>query len=300
MADTLFNLLWMARYGSPAVKAAALADATVYLQSLSPHDAGNQLMYQGANGSGVLHLLSLFSSCEQAASLLSLVIERGRESCGTTALMSLLDAGGRTALHSFAVCCSDLFLTKVVLRENPPSLAVLDNDGQTPLHDAEHFHGSTSENAVFLRAPSAAFNASDYATLEILCGGSSPYLAREIRRQALALRAAVAISLKRSVAAPSALISRESGVALSILGRVRDADGAGHLLRYVLDFVGPQAAPYDSGWMEREYQAQAATIREQAATVRELAAANKELAAANRELAAKNRELVATISKHTE
>ena len=319
---SLFLILYSARDVSQAEKAAALTDATVGLQSLSPPAAGRQLMCQGFDGRGVLHLLALwFSACEQAAPFLSLIIERGRESCGTNALMSLAPINRFTPLHCFARNCSDLSLTKMVLREHPPSLNVLNNDGRTPLRIAENRYGSSTERAVFFRAASAAYNTSNLAAFEALCGGPSPYLAREILRQEIALRAAVAICLKRSEAAPSALISRESGVALSILGRVRDADGAGHLLRYVLDFVGTRAAPYDSGWMEREYLAQAATIREQAATIKEQAAANKEqaatinelevaireLATANRELAVANKEQAtsiseqaATISKHTE
>jgi hypothetical protein len=243
---TLWNLLWTATDGSPAEKAAALAAAIARLQSLSSPNAGDQLTYRGNFGQGVLHLLAWrFSECEQAASFLSLVIERGRASCGTTTLMSRTTIEGSTPLHHFAYYCSDLFLTKVVLRENPPSLAVLDNDGQTPLHDAEHFHGSTSENAVFLRAATAAFNASNLVALQTLCDGSSPYLSREIHRQAIALRAAVAICLNRQEVAPSAVSSVKAGIALSLLGHARDFGRVGNssdVLRVILEFVGPRAA----------------------------------------------------------
>ena len=71
-----------------------------------------------------------------------------------------------------------------------------------------------------------------------LCG-SSPYLSREIHRQTIALRAAVAISLNRQEAAPSALDSVEAEVALSLLGRRRDFGRMGdssELLRVVLEF----------------------------------------------------------------
>ena len=261
---------------------------------------------------GVLHLLALFSACVQDASFLSLIIERGRESCGTTALMSLTTIGGETPLQYFAFNCSDLSLTKMVLREHPPSLTVLTNNGRTPLRCAEFGHGSTSDVAVFFRATSAAFNTSNLVALQALCGNSSPYLARELGRQTTALRSAVAISLKRPEAVPSALISRESGVALAILGRVRAADGAGHLLRCIFDFVGPYADPFDPGWMMKELmegrrggswrrgrvaEELAAANKEQAATIKEQAAAIRELATTNKELVAVNKELVATISK---
>ena len=237
--STLHKLLFYARGGFPAVKAAALVAATAHLQSLSSHDAGNQLTYCGW---GVLRLLAWrFSACEQAASFLSLIIERGRESGGTTALMSLTN-GGWTPLHSFAYFCSDLSLAKVVLREHPPSLAVLTNRGRTPLRLAEISHGSTSENAVFFRAASAAFNASNLVALAALCGGSSPYLSHAIHRQAIALRAAVVISLNRQEETPSAVSSIEAGVALSLLGHLRDFGRMGDssdLLRVVLEFLGP-------------------------------------------------------------
>jgi len=244
MADsTLYSIFWTARYGSPAEKAAALAAATVYLLSLSPHDACNQLTYRGRNSRRVLHLIAVwFSECEQIASLLSLVIERGRESCGTPVLMSLRTNYGDTPLHSFAGNCSDLSLTKVVLREFLPSLTVLTNNGWTPLHYAELVHGSTSERVFFFRAASAAFNASKLVVLQTLCDGSSPYLSREIHRQTIALRAAVAICLNRQEEAPSAVSSVEAEVALSLLGRLRDFGRVGDssdLLRVVLEFLGP-------------------------------------------------------------
>ena len=240
--STLFNILYSARHGSPAERAAALVTATAYLQSLFSPDTGRQLTYQGGLGRGVLHLLALFFlASEQATPFLLLVIERSRESCGTVVLMSLLTNGRLTPLHYFASTYSDLSLTKVVLREHPSSLTVLDNDGDTPLHYAESYHGSNSERAVFFRAATAAYNASNYVALVALCDGSSPYLAREIRRQAIALRAAVAISLNRQEAAPSALSSAEAGGALSLLGRLRDFGRVGNssdLLRIVLEFVG--------------------------------------------------------------
>ena len=82
-----------------------------------------------------------------------------------------------------------------------------------------------------------------------LCGGSSPYLAREIRRQATALRASVAICLNRQEEAPSALSSVEASVALSLLERVRDFARVGNssdLLRRVLEYVGPYASSSDA------------------------------------------------------
>jgi len=238
---TLWNLLWTARDGSPAEKAAALAAAIARLQSLSSPNAGDQLTYRGNFGQGVLHLLAWrFSECEQAASFLSLVIERGRASCGTTNLMSRTTIEGSTPLHHFAYYCSDLFLTKVVLREFPPSLttlATLANYGDTPLRYAE-YHGRNSEVAVFFRAASAAFNTSNFTTLVTLCDGSSPYL----RWHKNSLRAAVAISLNRQEAAPSALDSVEASDVLSLLERLRDFGRVGDssdLLRVVLSFVGP-------------------------------------------------------------
>ena len=248
---TLLNLLYSARFSTPAEQATALADAIAHLLSLPSPVAGRQLTYRGGfYREGVLHLFAFwFSECEQAAPFLSLVLERGRESCGTTALMSLITIGGSTPLHFFARC-SDLSLTKMVIREHPPSLAVLDYNGRTPLHYAELFcfNGSTSEHAVFLRAASAAYNASNLVALVSLCGGSSPYLSREIHRQTIALRAAVAISLNRQEEAPSALSSGQAGVALSLLGRLRDFGRVGDssdLLRVVLSFVGPYASSSD-------------------------------------------------------
>ena len=243
--STIFIILVSAMNGSRAAKAAALAAATAHLLSLSLHDTGNQLMYQDEAGYGVLHLLAWwFSACEQAASFLSLVIERGRESCGTTDLMSLTtNANRRTPLHCFAYSCSDLSLTKMVLREHPPSLVALNNGGWTPLGFAKLNHGSTSEFAVFFRTTTTAYNTSNLVTLEALCG-SSPYLSREIRRQTIALRAAVAICLNRQEATPSGLSSVEAGVALSLLERVRDFGRVGNssdVLRRVLEYVGPQA-----------------------------------------------------------
>jgi len=75
----------------------------------------------------------------------------------------------------------------------PSPLVVLTNGGSTPLHIAELNYGSSSEITVFFRAATAAFNASNFVALEVLCSGSSPYLARELRKQAISLRAAVAI-----------------------------------------------------------------------------------------------------------
>ena len=249
MSDsTLYNTLFSAMYFTSVEFATALVSAIAHLRSLSPHNAGRQLMYQGGLGMGVLHLLALFSACVQDASFLSLIIERGRESCGTTALMSLLDLDGETPLHYFASCCSDLSLTKMVLREHPPSLTVLTNTGWTPLRFADSSQGSTSEVADFFRAATAAFNTSNLVALEALCD-SSPYLSREIRRQAITLRAAVAICLNRQEEAPSAVSSVEAGVALSLLGRVRDFGRVGNssdLLRVVLEFVGPYASMIDA------------------------------------------------------
>jgi len=180
--------------------------------------------------------------------LLSLVIERGRESCGTTALMNLRTIYCATPLHYFAYYYSDLSLTKVVLREHPPSLAVLTNGGRTPLHSAESNDGYP-ENAVFFCAASALFNASNFVALQALCGGSSPYLSREFRRHATALRAAVAICLNRQEEAPSAVSSVEASVALSLLERVRNFGRVGtssDLLRVVFEYVGPFAISSDA------------------------------------------------------
>jgi hypothetical protein len=43
---------------------------------------------------------------------------------------------------------------------------------------AELNYVSSSEITVLIRAATAAFNASNFVALEVLCGGSSPYLAR--------------------------------------------------------------------------------------------------------------------------
>ena len=123
------------------------------------------------------------------------------------------------------------------------------SNGDTPLRPAERYHSSTSENVVFFRAASAAFDASNIVALVALCGGSSPHLARGIRRQATALRAAVAICLNRQEEAPSAVSSVEAGVALSLLERLRDFGRVGDssdLLRVVLEFVGPNASSSDA------------------------------------------------------
>ena len=120
--------------------------------------------------------------------------------------------------------------------------AYLCSNGNTPLRLAERYHSSTSENAVFFRAASAAFNASNLVALQTLCGGSSPYLARGIHRQATALRVTVAIYLNRQEGAPSALDSVQAGVALSLLGRARDFGRVGNssdVLRVILEYVGP-------------------------------------------------------------
>ena len=52
--------------------------------------------------------------------------------------------------------------------------AYLCSNGDTPLRLAERYHSSTSENAVFFRAASAAFNAYNLVALVVLCDGSSP------------------------------------------------------------------------------------------------------------------------------
>jgi len=253
--STLFNILYSARWDTLAERATALVTAIAHLQSLSSHDAVSQLMYRGEDGWGALHWLGWrFSECVQATSFLSLVIERGRESCGTTALTSLRTNYGETPLHRFAANCSDLSLTKMVVREFPPSLAVLANNGETPLHYvcnyAENQHGSIAERVVFFRAATAAYNASNYVALETLCDGSSPYLARELSKQAIDLRVAVNICLKRQEEAPSDLISPETGIALALLGLVRDFGRDRHssdLLRRVLEYVGPYASSSDAG-----------------------------------------------------
>ena len=241
--STLLSILWTARRGSQATRATALLAATVYLRSLPSPDTGSQLTYREEYGRGLLYLLAYeFSECEQAAAFLSLVIERSRKSCGTTALISHTTALGRTPLHDFAANCSNLSLAKTVLREHPPSLTLLTSYGRTPLNLAELFRGSTSEITVFLRTASAAYDASNPVALVALCDGSSPYLARAIHRQTIALRSAVAICLNRQEEAPSALFSAGAGVALSLLERLRDFGRVGNssdLLRVVLEFVGP-------------------------------------------------------------
>ena len=248
-SSALFKIVLEASWKGDEEQDAALADATVYLQSLSSSDTSTQLTYRGGWDRGVLHLLALcFPPYEQAASFLSLVIERGRESCGTTALISLADTEGNTPLHVFAAYCPNLSLTKMVLREYPPPLAALNIDGETPLNLAESNYGSTSERVIFFRAASAAFNANNFVAFEALCGGSSPYLSREIGKQAKALRAAVTICLNRQEEMPSALNSVQTGVALSLLERVRDFGRVGNssdLLRRVLEYVGPYARPCD-------------------------------------------------------
>ena len=247
--STLYNILNSAGDGSPAEKDAALVDAIAHMQPPPLPGTSRQLMYRGGGDEGVLHLLpAYFRECEQAAPFLSLVIERGRESCGTTALMSLTDTDGDTPLHCFAYFTSDLSLTKMVLREHPPSLAVLNNDGRTPLHHAGIFRGSTSERVVFFRAATAAYTDSNFVDFERICGGSSPYLARELGKQATALRVAVNICLKRQEEAPSVLSSPETGVALALLSLVRDFGRDRHssdLLRRVLEYVGPYATSCD-------------------------------------------------------
>jgi len=250
----------------------------------------------------VLHLLAIeFSESEQAAYLLSLAIERGRESCGTTLKMNLPNVYRRTLLHLFARFCSDLSLTKMVLREYPPSLIALTNDGETPLHFAEQSHGSESEIAVFFSAATAAYDAPDFVTAEVFCGGSSPYLSRELDRQAIALRSAVTICLNRlNETAPSALTSRKSTVALTIIGRIRASDGAGHLLRRILDYVGPHAEPFDPDWMAKELmEGRTRNAWRRGGVAEELAVANKELASANKELVAANKELATANKEQT-
>ena len=248
--STLFNLLYSATNGSWAEKDAALVAVTANLRSLPSPDAGSQLTHRGGGGKGVLHLLPRrFWKCEQAGSFLSLAIERGRESCGATALLSLRTNYGATPLHYFAYYCRNLSLTKMVLREHPPSLAVLTNGGWVPLRSAQSMHGSTSEVAAFFRTMSVAFNASNFVALQTLCDGSSPYLSLEIRKQTIALRAAVAICLNRQEEAPSALISAEFGIALALLERVRDFGRIGNssdLFRRVIEYVGPQAISSDA------------------------------------------------------
>ena len=69
------------------------------------------------------------------------MIEKGRESCGTAVPMSLRN-NHETPLHCFAFDCSDLSLTKTVLREHPPSLTVPDLYNNTPLQRVESHHGS--------------------------------------------------------------------------------------------------------------------------------------------------------------
>ena len=258
MADLpsdLFNILWTVWLGSPAEKSTALTSAAEHLRSLSPSGAAGQLTYRGGSGRGVPHMLPLVGSSvpAQAIPFLSLMLERSRESCGATALMSLVDVYGRTPLHYFAYYGVDLRSTKMVLREHPPSLSVLNTFGSTPLRVASIFPGRSPERAgraAFFRAAAAAFASSDLVALEALCGGSSPYLSREIGRQATSLSIAVAISLNRQESAPSPLPSPSTAAALSLLFRLRDFGRAGDssdLLRRVLEYVGPYASPCDEG-----------------------------------------------------
>ena len=258
MADsTLFDLLYSAKLGNQAEKTAALAAATAYLLSRSPLEAGGQLMYQNEQGMGLLHLLARrFSAGAKSAALstltasfVALVIERSRESCGTAAVMSVTNGNGRTPLHSFASSCADLCLTKVVLREHPPSLVVLNDNNRFPLDLAEGSRGGSSEYRRLFRAAHAAFDASNFAALQRICGGPSPYLTLELLNQETALRTAVAICVNRQEEAPAALTSVKAAVALELLRRAREVGRVGNssdLLRRILEYVGHYARSCDA------------------------------------------------------
>ena len=230
---------------------ARFAAATTHLLSLSPSDTGKQLSYQEPVG-GLTSLM--FIPCgpsEEADILLSLMLERGREKSSTTTnQMDLRTSGGWTPLHIFAYDSSDLSNVEAVLLEYPPALLARTSStfgSKTPLHLAESVHGDP-EITELLRDASAAFTTRDFVTIERICGGSSPYLDRELAKQATALRTAVAICLNRQEEAPSDLISPETGVALALLGRLRDFGRIGNssdLLRRVLEYVGPYARSGD-------------------------------------------------------
>ena len=247
--SALCDILWHFFTADPSDHPALLSAATSHLLSLSPTVAGQQLLYQLPSLRFTsLMLLPLVLACEQAAILLALMLEMGRECSSTTNQMDLRDYCGRTPLHHFACYCPDLSLVNMVVLEHPPALLVRSitaDGGRTPLQlaaslDAVHGKGNP-DVAVLLSATAAALAASNYVEIERVCGGSSPYLDRELAKQAIDVRVAVAICLNRQEAAPTPLASPETGVALALLGRVRDFGRARYssdLLRRVLEYVG--------------------------------------------------------------
>ena len=247
--SALCNILRQLFGADPSDHPAILSAATSHLLSRTPADAEKQLLYQRPNtGYTSLILLAVATSCSEAAPLLTVMLERGREYSSTTNQLDLRDSLGMTPMHYFAYCCPHLTLTKKVLLEHPPSLAVLDIYGCTPLHFADNVQGDP-EITELLRDATAAFMNRDFVAIERICGGSSPYLSRELGKQATALRVAVNICLKRQEEAPSDLISPETGVALALLGLVRDIGRDRHssdLLRRVLEYVGPYVTSCDA------------------------------------------------------
>ena len=246
----------------------------------------------------LLTLVDGVSGCPEATPLLTLMLELGREYSSTTNQMDLRDCFGRTPLHNFVGDCSDLSLIKMVVLEHPPALVVRTNahpgecyDSLTPLQSAD-FHDS--EVIAFLEAVETAYNTSNYAAIGSICGGSSPFLVRELGKQANTLRASVAICLKRQEEAPSALVSRETRVVLSILGAF-----CPDLVRCVLEYAGPYAEIYDAGWMRRELFELRRDCKK-CATVEELAAANKKQAATIETQAATIEAQAAAIGRLTE
>ena len=193
----------------------------------------------------------------------------------------------------------------MVVLEHPPALAVRSNardtsySNLTPLQLAEHPHSShgNPDVPVFLEAVETAYNTSNYVAIESICGGSSPYLVRELSKQANTLRDSVAICLKRQEETPSALVSRETRVVLSILGAV-----CPDLVRRVLEYVGPYAEPYDAGWVAKEARELLALRRETKARAsgrafEELVDANKKQAAAIEKLVETNEKQAASIKE---
>ena len=245
--SALCDIIYQLFGADPCDRPAILSAATSLLQSLTPADAKKQLLCQRPSALG---LLSVATGCTDAAPLLTLMLERGREFCSTTNQMDPRTIDGLTPLHYFAYSCPDLSLTKMVFLEHPPALLVQTGTAtgnKTPLQLAENNCGP--KTAEFLRDATAAYEASDYVTIERICGGSSPYLARELSKQATALRVAVNICLKRQEEAPSDLISPETRVALALLGLARDKGRdrhSSHLLRRVLEYVGPYASSGDA------------------------------------------------------
>ena len=293
--SALYTILRPLDYADPSDYPALLSAATSHLLSLPHSVAGQQLTYQDP-GSGRTSLMLLshlaVSRCPEAAHLLTLMLELGREYSSTTNQMVLRDEDNWTPLHHFAYDCSDLSLTKMVVLEHPPALVVLSSTGGggTPLQLAECATSShdNPEVPAFLDAVTDAYNTLNYVAIEGICGGSSPFLVRELSKQAKTLRASVAICLNRHEAAPSTiLVSRETRVVLSILGAF-----CPDLVRRVLEYVGPYAEPHDAGWMAKEAPRELLELRRE---VKEREGAYEELVAANNKLVATVETQAATI-----